>query len=214
MGAKHLGARVTRLEDPALVAGHGRFVDDVKLPGTVHACFVRSPHAHAKLIAIDSKVAMIMAGVHAVITADDLPEPMRTTALPMLLPNPAIAATRTEHALARGEVCYVGQPVAVVIAETRYIAEDAAAALIVQYEVLPAAVRLPRLPSNPARRRAHSDLASNIISTFRLAYGEMESAFKSAAHVFTEELWQHRGGGMAMETRRCARAPRDRRPIC
>ena len=74
MGAKHFGARVTRLEDPALLAGRGRFVDDVKLPGALHACFVRSPHAHAKLVSIDSKVALIMPGVHAVITADDLPE--------------------------------------------------------------------------------------------------------------------------------------------
>ena len=77
MGAKQLGARVTRLEDPALLSGRGRFVDDVKLPGVVAACFVRSPHAHAKLVSIDSKVAMIMPGVHAVFTAADLPDPMR-----------------------------------------------------------------------------------------------------------------------------------------
>ena len=138
MGAKHFGARVTRLEDPALLAGRGRFVDDVKLPGALHACFVRSPHAHAKLVSIDSKVALIMPGVHAVITAADLPDSMRTRRLPLLLPNPALATTKTQHALARDEVCYVGQAVAVVIADTRYIAEDAAAAMIVQYDVLPA----------------------------------------------------------------------------
>ena len=88
MGAKQFGARVTRLEDPALLAGRGRFVDDVKLPGLLHACFVRSPHGHAKVVSIDSKIALIMPGVHAVITAIDLPDPMRTQRLPLLLPNP------------------------------------------------------------------------------------------------------------------------------
>src|SRR5580692_8328408 len=101
MGAKHFGARVTRLEDPALLSGRGRFVDDLKLPGMLHACFVRSPHAHAKLGAIDSKIALIMAGVHAVITAADLPERMRSNPLPMLLPNPSITAPRTQLVLAR-----------------------------------------------------------------------------------------------------------------
>ena len=63
MGAKHLGARVKRLEDPALLSGRGRFVDDVKVPGLLHACFVRSPHAHAKLGSIDAKAALIVPGV-------------------------------------------------------------------------------------------------------------------------------------------------------
>jgi aerobic carbon-monoxide dehydrogenase large subunit len=200
MGVKHFGARVTRLEDPALLAGAGRFVDDVKLSGMLHACFVRSPHAHAKLVSIDSKVAMIMPGVHAVITAADLPGPMATQRLPMLLPNPALGSPRTQHVLARDEVCYVGEPVAVVIAETRYIAEDAVAALIVHYEVLPAAADC-RAAAAEGAPRAHNDLASNIASTFSLAYGDVESAFANAAHVYREELWQHRGGGMAIETR-------------
>jgi len=200
MGAKHFGARVTRLEDPALLSGRGRFVDDVKLPGMLHACFVRSPHAHAKLVSIDSKIALIMPGVHAVITAADLPDPMRTQRLPLLLPNPALAATKTQHALAHDEVCYVGQAVAVVIADTRYIAEDAAAALIVQYDVLPA-ISDCRTAAEDNAPHVHGDLPSNVASTFRLAYGDTDSAFADAAHVFTEGLWQHRGGGMAMETR-------------
>ena len=200
MGAKHFGARVTRLEDPALLSGRGRFVDDVKLPGMLHACFVRSPHAHAKLVSIDSKIALIMPGVHAVITAADLPDPMRTQRLPLLLPNPALAATKTQHALAHDEVCYVGQAVAVVIADTRYIAEDAAAALIVQYDVLPA-ISDCRTAAGDNAPHVHGDLPSNVASTFRLAYGDTDSAFADAAHVFTEGLWQHRGGGMAMETR-------------
>ncbi len=200
MGAKHFGARVTRLEDPALLAGRGRFVDDVKMPGVLHACFVRSPHAHAKLGAIDSKVALIMPGVHAVMTAADLPETMRATPLPLLLPNPALAAARTQFVLARDEVCYVGQPVAVVIADTRYIAEDAVAALIIHYEVLPTAADC-RAATEPNAPRAHSDLDTNVAGNFRLSYGDIERAFASAVNVYREQLWQHRGGGMAMETR-------------
>src|SRR5208283_4211784 len=111
MGANHFVARVKRLEDPALLSGRGRFVDDIKVPGALHACFVRSPHAHAAVTGIDAKPALAMPGVHAVFTADDLPAPMRSGPMPMLLPNPAIAASRTQYVLAVGEVCYVGQPV-------------------------------------------------------------------------------------------------------
>jgi aerobic carbon-monoxide dehydrogenase large subunit len=200
MGAKHFGARVKRLEDPALLAGRGRFVDDIKLPGALHACFVRSPYAHARLQSIDIKAAMVLSGVHAVIAADDLPEPMRSQPMPMLLPNPSIAAVCTQHVLARGEVNYVGQPIAVVIADTRYIAEDAAAAVVVHYDVLDA-VSDCRDAIEEGAPRVHADLDSNVLSTFRLAYGDIEAAFAGAAYVFEEEIWQHRGGGMAIETR-------------
>ncbi len=200
MGAKHFGARVKRLEDPALLAGRGRFVDDLKLPGLLHACFVRSPHAHARLGAIDSNPAMVMPGVHAVLTADDLPDPMRSGPMPMLLPNPAITTARTQTVLARDEVYYVGQPVAVVIADTRYIAEDAAAAVIADYDVLDA-VGDCRDAIRDGAPRAHSDLDSNVAARFPLAYGDIDAAFAGAAHVFEEAIWQHRGGGMAIETR-------------
>ena len=99
MGAKHFGARVVRLEDPALLTGRGRFVDDVKLPGALHACFVRSPHAHARIRAINTCAARAMPGVHAVLTADDLPPRMATAQIPMLVPNPSIKTPRTQLAL-------------------------------------------------------------------------------------------------------------------
>jgi aerobic carbon-monoxide dehydrogenase large subunit len=200
MGAKHFGARVTRLEDPALLSGRGRFVDDMKLPAVLHACFVRSPHAHARLRGIDGKPALSMPGVHAVLTADGLPGPMRSEPMPMLLPNPSLAAARTQTVLTREEACYVGQPVAVVIADTRYIAEDAAAAVVVDYDVL-AAVGDCRDAIKNGAPRAHSDLESNVVSRFPLTYGDVDAAFAEAAHVFEEVIWQHRGGGMAMETR-------------
>ena len=138
MGAKHFGARVARLEDPALLTGRGRFVDDVKLFGTLHACFVRSPHAHAKIRSIDPSAACAMPGVRAVLTANDLPPRMATGQIPMLVPNPAIKTPRTQLALARNEVCYVGQTICVVIADNRYLAEDAAAAVAVDFDIAPA----------------------------------------------------------------------------
>jgi carbon-monoxide dehydrogenase large subunit len=200
MGAKQFGARVKRVEDPALLSGRGRFVDDVKLPGMLHACFVRSPHAHARIRGIDASPARALPGVHAVLTADDLPASMATIRMPMLVPNPAIAASLTQHCLARDEVCYVGQTIAVVLADSRYIAEDAIALVDVDYEVLPA-VSDYRSADKPNAPRAHLTLDNNVASTFRMAYGDADAALASASHVFTEEIWQHRGGGMAMEAR-------------
>jgi aerobic carbon-monoxide dehydrogenase large subunit len=200
MGAKHFGARVTRLEDPALLSGRGRFVDDVKVPGVLHACFVRSPYAHARVLGVDAKPALDMPGIHAVIVANDLPDPMRSQAMPLLLPNASISALCTQHVLAREEVYYVGQAVAVVVADTRYLAEDAAAAVVVNYDALPAVGDCRDAVAEGAPR-AHSALGSNVASTFQLAYGDVDAAFANAPHVFEEEIWQHRGGGMAMETR-------------
>lgn len=200
MGAKQFGARVSRLEDPALLIGRGRFVDDTKLPGLLHACFVRSPHAHARVRSIDASAARELPGVHAVLTADDLPPSMSANRMPMLVPNPAIEASLTQHCLARDEVCYVGQTVAVIVADSRYIAEDAVALVGVDYEILPAASDC-RDAVKPGAARAHAALKDNIASTFRMGYGDVDAAFASAVHVFEEDIWQHRGGGMAMETR-------------
>jgi carbon-monoxide dehydrogenase large subunit len=200
MGARHFGARVARLEDPALLTGAGRFVDDVKLPGALHACFVRSPHAHARVRAIDAAAALAMAGVHAVLTADDLPEPMRSERIPNLMTNPAIKVMRTQHALARAEVCYVGEAVAVVIAESRHVAEDAAAVVDVDYDVL-GAVCDCRDAIKTGAPRAHSDVEDNVAAFVRMEYGDVDAAFARAPHVFEERMWLHRGGGMAMETR-------------
>ena len=200
MGVKQFGARVTRLEDESLLSGSGRFVDDIKLPNMLHACFVRTPHAHAFIRRIDTSAARALAGVHAVYLADDMPEPMRSNRMPMLVPNPAIAQQLTQYCLAREEVCFVGQAVAVVIAESRYLAEDAAALVDVDYEPLPVASEV-RDAIKPNAARTHSELESNITSRFPMAYGDVDAAFASAAHVFEEDIWQQRGGGMAIEPR-------------
>jgi carbon-monoxide dehydrogenase large subunit len=200
MGAQQFGARVQRLEDPALLTGRGRFVDDVKLPGVLHACFVRSPYAHARLRSVDTAAALAQDGVVAVLTAKDLPGSMRQERMPMLVPNASIAALRTQHCLAVDEVCYVGQTVAVVVAHSRYQAEDAAALVEMDFDVLPA-ISAVLDAVKPGAALAHSDLPHNVASTFRMAYGDADAAFATAPHVFSESLWQHRGGGMALETR-------------
>ena len=203
MSAKHFGARVTRFEDPALLAGRGRFTDDIPLPGALHACFVRSPHGHAKLRSIDAQAALALPGIHAVLTAADLPEPMRTERIPNLMANPAIRIMRTQHALARDEVCFAGEAVAVVIADSRAIAEDAAALVVVDYDILPA-VEDCREAVKPGSSHAHADIADNIAAALKMGYGDVDAAFAKAAHVFEEEFWMHRGGGMSMETRAVA----------
>jgi carbon-monoxide dehydrogenase large subunit len=200
MGAKQFGARVARLEDPALLTGRGRFVDDFAPPGRLHACFVRSPHPHARIHAIDTTKARAVAGVHAVLTADDLPPAMSRAQIPMLVPNAAIRTPRTQLPLARGEVCYVGQTIAVVIADTRYLAEDAAAAVAIEYGLLPA-VSDPRDAATPGAQCAHSDLADNIAAIVSMNYGDVQAAFARAAHVFEEEFSLHRGGAMPLEGR-------------
>src|SRR5437660_4292262 len=200
MGAKHFGARVARLEDPTLLTGRGRFVDDIRLAGALHACFVRSPHAHAAIRSIDASAARAMPGVHAVLTVDDLPPRMASSQIPMLVPNPSIKTPRTQLALARREVCYVGQTIAVAIADNRYLAEDAAAAVNIEFELLPA-VSDCRDAVRPGAPPAHSDLATNVAAVVAMSYGDLDAALARAAHVFEEELSLHRGGAMTLEGR-------------
>src|SRR5499427_6104457 len=200
MGAKHFGARVARVEDRALLTGRARFVDDIKLPGMLHGCFVRSPHPHARIRAIDTAAARAMPGVHAVFTAGDMPGRLATEPIPMPVPSPAITAMRTQRALATEEVCYVGETIALVVADNRYVAEDAAAAVAVEFEPLDA-VSDCRDGLEPGAARSHSDLATNVAAFVPMSYGDVDAAFAGAAHVFEEEIFQHRGAAMTLEGR-------------
>ncbi|HMA72616.1 MAG TPA: xanthine dehydrogenase family protein molybdopterin-binding subunit [Xanthobacteraceae bacterium] len=200
MGAKHFGARVARVEDRALLTGRARFVDDIKLPGMLHGCFVRSPHPHARIRAIDTAAARAMPGVHAVFTAGDMPGRLATEPIPMPVPSPAITAMRTQRALATEEVCYVGETIALVVADNRYVAEDAAAAVAIAFEPLEA-VSDCRDALEPGAARSHSDLASNVAAFVPMSYGDADAAFAGAAHVFEEEIFQHRGAAMTLEGR-------------
>ena len=131
---KFLGAPILRKEDPALLAGRGRYADDLPVPvGTLHAHVIRSPHAHACIVGIDAREALGEPGVWAVITGDDV----RKLSDPFLI---ALKAPIHQWALAVERVRYVGEPVALVIAETRYLAEDAAELVRVDYEPLEAVI--------------------------------------------------------------------------
>src|SRR5687767_7009010 len=129
-----------RLEDAALLRGRGRYVDDIHLPGMLHAAFVRSPQAHAAIRGIDKSAALALEGARAVLTLDDLRPYLRNERLVVGLPSPSYKQERNRPALAGDEVVHVGEPVAMVIADSRYLAEDAAALVAVDYDPLPAAV--------------------------------------------------------------------------
>ena len=197
---KWFGAAVKRKEDPALLKGEGRFVGDIELPGMLHAAFVRSPFAHARLRRVDAAAARRAAGVLAVLAFADLPEPLRRNRLPNMMPNPIIAQSPTPFALAREEVCFVGEPVAVVVAESRYLAEDAAQLVEAEYEKLPAVAdcRAAAAPNSPL---VHLDAASNIAARIPIVHGDVEAGFAAAAHVFRERFHLHRGGPFFIECR-------------
>ena len=194
------GASVKRKEDPAFLRGEGQFVDDIHLPQMLHAAFVRSPYAHARVGEIDKTAALALPGVHAVITFADLPEEIRRQTLPLLVPHPAIKQPKLPYALAKDETCYAGEAVACVIADSRYIAEDAAQLVQVDYQPLPA-VNDCRKALEPDAPMAHAGTESNIAARFPVKVGDADRAFTGAAHVFREKIYQHRGGPFFMECR-------------
>src|SRR5258705_7037461 len=195
-----IGARIPRLEDAALLVGKGRFVDDIVLAGVLHAAFVRSPHPHAAIRAVDKSAALVLPGVHAVLTLDDLAPVLAQRGM-MRHSNSGTPLDRMwSFALADGEVSYVGETVAIVIAESRYLAEDAAALVAVDYDLLPTVsdCRKAVEPGAPAVRR---ELNSNVVAIYKISFGDPAAAFEKAAHVFHENLWQHRGAGHPIEGR-------------
>ena len=200
MGAKWFGAGVKRKEDPALLAGKGRFIDDVRLPGTLHAAFVRSAHPHARIHGIDAAAARALPGVHLVLAFADLPEPLRRNALPLFVPSPAITELHMPYALADRETVYAGEPVAVVVAEDRYLAEDAAALVAVDYEPLPG-VSDCFAALAPDSARVHAGATSNIAARIPITVGDVDAAFAKAARVVTEHIFIHRGGPFFIECR-------------
>jgi carbon-monoxide dehydrogenase large subunit len=200
MGARQFGARVARVEDPALLTGRARFVDDIRVSGVLHGAFVRSPHPHARIRGIDTVAASRIPGLHAVFTAADMPGRLATDPIPTPVPNPAITAMRTQLALARDEVCYVGETIAFVVADSRQLAEDAAAAVAVDYEPL-AATSDCRDALRDGAPRTHNDLATNIAAVVPMRYGDPDAVFATAPHVFAEEIFQHRGAAMTLEGR-------------
>jgi aerobic carbon-monoxide dehydrogenase large subunit len=200
-----LGRRVARLEDPALLRGQGRFVDDIVLPGMLHAAFVRSPHAHAGIRGIDKAAALAVSGVRAVLTRDDLLPHLSSERLVVGLPSSSYKQDLNRPVLAIDEVVHVGEAVALVVADDRYVAEDGAALVEVDYEPLPAAADCKAALADGAPK-AHRASPHNLLAEFRMGYGDIDAAFARAPHVFRESLRQHRGGSHSIECRGCVAA--------
>jgi 2-furoyl-CoA dehydrogenase large subunit len=181
MADEQTGRGLARFEDGALLTGRGRFADDLPVAaGTLHAAILRSPHAHADIVSIDTSRAVTMPGVQCVVTGEDARRWTRPFTAAIKLP--------IEHwCVASHRVCYMGEPVAVVVASDRYRAEDALEAIDVAYRPLPAIV-------NP-----RGATASEIVSDRRFRYGDPEAAFATAPHRISISTEYPRNGGMPIE---------------
>jgi len=191
------GERVERNEDPRLLTGRGRFTDDFE-HGALQAAFVRSDLAHALIKDIDVGGALDIDGVYGIYTYEDL-EGDLAKPLPLLIPNDGLFAPRTQYALAKEEVCYAGEIIAMVVARDRYIAEDAATAVRVEYEPLPVVADL--IAAVEGDEVAHSDMDGNVNGRVSEEVGDVDAAMNEAGHVFTWRLEMERSAAMPMEGR-------------
>ena len=197
---RYIGSSIKRIEDRPLLTGAGRFVDDLRFADTLEAAFVRSPHAHAAIRGIDVSAARALPGVHAVFTLADLMPLLSQERLPLQFRTAQLPPDITPFVLAKDEVAFVGEAVAVVIAGSRYLAEDAAALVQVDYQPLPA-VSDCRAALAPGAPLAHRGRTSNVLIEFRQAYGDVADAFARAPHRASVNLKQHRGGAHSIEGR-------------
>lgn len=194
-----IGSPVRRVEDGRLLTGRGRFVDDVQLPRMSHAAFLRSYLAHGRIASIDVTEALELPGVVAVYTAADL----EGHALPLDF-TLGIEGHRppVHEALCRDKVRYVGDPVAMVVAETRHLAEDAAERIQLQLEELPAVVSVADALAVGAPL-VFDELGDNVVHRDSYSYGDVEGTFAGADRVISETFEQHRFGLVSMEGRGC-----------
>ena len=195
-----IGQRIKRIEDPALLRGVARFADDIHLPGLAEAAFLRSPHPHAAIDEIEVEKAKRAPGVHAVLTLNDLVPALTSERMPLGFRDKTLPDGITPFVLAKNEVCHVGEPVALVVADSRYLAEDAAALINIDYRPL-SSVADCRAAIAPDAPRVHSDKPSNVLTEFEQDYGDADRTFSDARHVFSLQLKQHRGGAHPLEGR-------------
>ncbi len=195
VAGRYAGARIPRVEDSRLLTGHGTFVDDVTRPGMLHACFVRGPFARARINGIDSSAALALAGVRAVFTAADL-NPEVKEAWHAVVGRDVPDTPRPP--LAEGEAKFVGDPVALVVAENRYIAEDAVDLVDVDYEPLPAVADFTRAVN--ADVVVHEAYPDNVAGGMGGAPPD-EETFASAAHVVETNVYQQMYAPVPIETR-------------
>ena len=195
---KSIGERIKRNEDPRLLTGQALFVDDVNLPGMLHAAYLRSDYAHANLISIDISQALERPGVVAIYTAELMGDEWQPGP-PNVSPPPTIEDitfhSRTQVPLAKGKVRHVGEAIAVVIAESRYIAEDAVEDIMVDFEPLEVVADIEKA-LDPDAPLIHEDLESNLAAHMIQSKGDYEAA-KSAADVVISRMI----GGWMMGTR-------------
>ncbi|HLE27225.1 MAG TPA: xanthine dehydrogenase family protein molybdopterin-binding subunit [Anaerolineales bacterium] len=203
MATRVFGQPIKRNEDPRLLTGQALFVDDVDLPGMLHAAFLRSAYAHARIRGIDASAALARTGVAAVYTAADLGDYWKPG--PLLVPPPPIEGRvfneRTQVPLAKDKVRFAGEPIAVVIAESRYLAEDALTDIVVDFEPLPAVVDLEKA-LEPGSALAHDDVGSNVAAHIvQRKGGDYAAARVKADLVVKRRFFYHHGAAAAMENR-------------
>jgi carbon-monoxide dehydrogenase large subunit len=193
---RFVGRRMPRKEDARLLTGRGTYVDDVVLPGMLHVAFHRSPIARGRIKSIDLTAAREVPGVRAVLTAEDLAAvPVQMVSFFMVVPPAGTKVTP----LASGRVAYVGDPVAMVLADDRYVAEDAAALIAVEYDEEEPVVTIANARVKPA---IHPDLEDNLAAEAgEEANAELEAVFAGAAHVVTGTIRHQRVAQSPMETR-------------
>lgn len=202
MTTRYLGKPIKRNEDPQLLTGQAQFVDDVDLPGMLHVAFKRSDYAHAKILSVDVEAARETPGVVAVYTAADLgdfwqPSPLLVPPLPA---QHVVFNERTAGQLAKDKVRYVGEPVAMVVAESRYVAEDAAETIFVEYDPLDPVMDLESALAEESAL-VHEDVGSNVAAHVIQEKGDYETARAQADVVISRRMLYDRGSSAPMETR-------------
>ena len=200
--SRAFGARIPRNEDARLLTGRAQFVDDVRLEGMLHVAFRRSEYAHARLLDVDARSARAREGVVAVYTAADLGDYWRPG--PLLVPPPPVANLvfnqATQVPLAREKVRHVGEPIAMVVATSRYVAEDAVEEILVDAEPLEAVVDIERA-LEPGAPLVHEAIGSNVAAHVLQRKGDYASARAGAALVVARRLLYDRGASAPIETR-------------
>lgn len=202
MSTRVFGKPIKRNEDPRLLTGQALFTDDVHLPGMLHCAFLRSDYAHARLVRIDPSAAKALPGVIAIYTADDLGSYWRPG--PLLVPPPPIPDLvfnpRMQVPLAKGKVRHAGEPIAIVVAESRALAEDAVERIVVEYDPLPAIVDLADA-LKPGAALIHEDLSDNLNAHAIQRKGDYGQAFAEADVVLRRRFLYDRGTAAAIENR-------------
>lgn len=192
-GFRYIGRRRRSKEDRRFVVGAGRYVADVTLPGMLHAAVVTSPHPAARIVRIDVSAALQLTGVRAVVTGDELAQATEPVFTGLDLPK------MKRYPLARGVARYVGEWVAVVVAETRAVAEDAAELVEVEYEPLPYVVD-PEEAMRPDAPPVHADHGSNIFLRRQFVWGPVDADFAAAPHKIAYRARWHRSATVPIET--------------